>query len=177
MLYSCITRLLRGGKRQVFPAVCVIEKDVKVNIMPVRTLCSIEFQGSCSNNLNLRRSENCIFWNLWPIDFLSMLYSCITRLRRGGKRQVFPAVCVIEKNVKVNIMRFRNLYSIEFQLEELLKHESSCFWKLLLPFFVFERWLYDSNEITCASFFELTKILFMIIERNRMNYFKCCQIS
>jgi hypothetical protein len=40
---------------------CVIEKDVKVNIMLFRTLCSTEFQGSCSRNLNLPRSENCIF--------------------------------------------------------------------------------------------------------------------
>ena len=61
MLYSCITRLVRGGKRQVFPAACVIEKNVKFNIMPFRTLFSIEFEGSCSKNLNLRRPENCIF--------------------------------------------------------------------------------------------------------------------
>ena len=58
---SCITRLVRGGKRQVFPAACVIEKDVKVNIMPFRTLCSIECRGFCSKNLNLSRSVNCIF--------------------------------------------------------------------------------------------------------------------
>jgi hypothetical protein len=39
----------------------VIENDVKVNIMPIRTLSSIEFQGSSSRDLNLRQSENCIF--------------------------------------------------------------------------------------------------------------------
>jgi hypothetical protein len=39
---------------------CVIE-DVKVNIMPFRTLCSIEFQGACSRDLNLGQSKNCIF--------------------------------------------------------------------------------------------------------------------
>jgi hypothetical protein len=40
---------------------CAIEKDVKVNVILFRTLCSIEFQGSCSKNLNLLLSENCIF--------------------------------------------------------------------------------------------------------------------
>jgi hypothetical protein len=40
---------------------CLIEKNVKVNIMLFRTLCSVEFQGSCSKNLNIRRSENYIF--------------------------------------------------------------------------------------------------------------------
>jgi hypothetical protein len=52
---------VRGDKKQVFPAACVIEKDVKVNIMRFRTLCSIEFQGPCSRNLNLPWSENRIF--------------------------------------------------------------------------------------------------------------------
>jgi hypothetical protein len=40
---------------------CIIEKDVKVNIMRFRTLRSIEFQGLCSRNWNLTRSENRIF--------------------------------------------------------------------------------------------------------------------
>ena len=39
----------------------MIEKDVKVNIMPFRTLRSIEFQGLCSRNWNMSRSENYIF--------------------------------------------------------------------------------------------------------------------
>jgi hypothetical protein len=41
---------------------CVIEKDVKVNIIyaAIRTLCSIEFQGPCSRDLNLGQPENCI---------------------------------------------------------------------------------------------------------------------
>jgi hypothetical protein len=47
--------------KAVFPAAVVIEKDVKVNIMLFRTLCSIEFQGRCSRKLNLSRSENSIF--------------------------------------------------------------------------------------------------------------------
>ena len=40
---------------------CIIEKDVKVNIMRFRTLRSIEFQGLCSRNWNLSRSEKYIF--------------------------------------------------------------------------------------------------------------------
>ena len=36
---------------------CVIEKDVKVNIMLFRTLCCIEFQDSCSRILNLGQYE------------------------------------------------------------------------------------------------------------------------
>jgi hypothetical protein len=44
---SCITRQSVDYKKQVFPPACVIEKEVKVNIMRFRTLCSIEFQGSC----------------------------------------------------------------------------------------------------------------------------------
>ena len=54
-------KTVHGHKKQVFPAAFVIEKDVKVNIMPFRTLCSIEFRGSCSKNVNLSRSENFIF--------------------------------------------------------------------------------------------------------------------
>ena len=50
-----------GHKKQVFPPACVIEKDVKVNIMRFRTLCSIEFRGSSSKNSNFSRSKNCIF--------------------------------------------------------------------------------------------------------------------
>ena len=44
-----------------------------------RTRCSIEFQGPCSGNLNLSRSENYIFGiYIRSISFLSMPYSCIT---------------------------------------------------------------------------------------------------
>jgi hypothetical protein len=57
---SCITRQSVDIK-EIFPAACVIEKDVKVNIMPFRTFYSIEFQRPCSKNMNLSRSENCIF--------------------------------------------------------------------------------------------------------------------
>jgi hypothetical protein len=58
---SCITRQCVDNKKQVFSAAFVIEKDVKVNIMPFRTFYSIEFQRPCSKNMNLSRSENCIF--------------------------------------------------------------------------------------------------------------------
>ena len=40
---------------------CIIEKDVKINIMRFRTLRSIEFEGLCSENWKFSRSENCIF--------------------------------------------------------------------------------------------------------------------
>ena len=55
---------------------CIIEKDVKVNIMRFRTLRSIEFQGPCSRNWNLLRSENHIFEIYGPYAF----YQCLTRV-------------------------------------------------------------------------------------------------
>jgi hypothetical protein len=58
---SCITTQSVDYKKQVFPPACVIEKEVKVNITRFRTLCSIEFQGSCSRDVNLGQSQNCIF--------------------------------------------------------------------------------------------------------------------
>jgi hypothetical protein len=61
MPYSYITIDVSGDKKQIFSAECVIEKDVKVNIMQFRTLCSIEFQDHCSRNLNLPRSEYSVF--------------------------------------------------------------------------------------------------------------------
>jgi hypothetical protein len=60
MPYSCIKRqfvkIYKAGYSR-----CIIEKEVKVNIMRFRTLRSIEFKGLCSRNWNLSRSENCIF--------------------------------------------------------------------------------------------------------------------
>ena len=58
MPHSCIIKQFVEVKAGF--SSCVIE-DVKVNIMPFRTLCSIEFQGSFSRDLNLGQSENCIF--------------------------------------------------------------------------------------------------------------------
>jgi hypothetical protein len=82
--------------------------------MLFRTLCSIEFQGPCRRNLDLRQSENCIFGIYVQYTF----WRCLIRASvdvRGDKKQVFSAACVIEKDVKVNIMLFRTLCSIEFQ--------------------------------------------------------------
>ena len=59
---------------------CIIEKDVKVNIMRFRTLRSIEFQGVCSRNWNLSRSENYIFEIYGPLDF----YQCLTRVSKDS---------------------------------------------------------------------------------------------
>ena len=55
---------------------CIIEKDVKVNIMRFRTLRSIEFQGLRSRNWNLPRSENYIFGIYGPYAF----YKYLTRV-------------------------------------------------------------------------------------------------
>ena len=48
---------------------CIIEKDVKVNIMRFRTMRTIEFQGPCSRNWKFSRSENCIFGIYGPLTF------------------------------------------------------------------------------------------------------------
>ena len=59
---------------------CIIEKDVKVNIMRFRTLRSIEFQGLCSRNWALSRSENSIFGINGPLAF----YQCLTRVSKDS---------------------------------------------------------------------------------------------
>jgi hypothetical protein len=82
--------------------------------MLFRTLCSIEFQGSCSRNLNLGQSENCIFGIYCPYAFCRRLIRASLDVLED-KKQVFPAACVIEKDVKFNIMLFRTLCSIEVQ--------------------------------------------------------------
>ena len=60
MSYSCIIRQFMKIYKAGYSR-CINEKDVKVNIMRFRTLRSIEFQGLCSRNWNLSRSENYIF--------------------------------------------------------------------------------------------------------------------
>jgi hypothetical protein len=55
MPYSCISKLSMEVKSMFFQL--SNRKNVKVNIMPFRSLSSIEFQGSCSKNLNIRRSK------------------------------------------------------------------------------------------------------------------------
>ena len=82
--------------------------------MLFRTLCSIEVQGSCSRYLNFGQSEICIFGIYCLYAFCRRLIRASLGVR-GDKKQVFPAACVIEKDVKVNIMLFRTLCSIEFQ--------------------------------------------------------------
>jgi hypothetical protein len=106
--------VVRGYKKQVFPAACVIEKDVKFNIMLFRTLCSIEVQGSCGIKLNLSQSEDCISGIYGQYAFCRCLIGASLDVR-GDKKQVFSAACVIDKDVKVNIMLFRTLCSIEVQ--------------------------------------------------------------
>jgi hypothetical protein len=73
MTYSCIKRqsmkIYKAGYSR-----CIIEKDVKVNIMQFLTLRSIEFQGLCSRNWNISRSENHIFRIYGPLAF----YQCFT---------------------------------------------------------------------------------------------------
>ena len=59
MPHSCIIKQFVEVKAGF--SICLIEKNVKVNIMLFRTLCSIEFQGSCSKNVNVRQFENCNF--------------------------------------------------------------------------------------------------------------------
>ena len=87
---------------------------MKVNIMRFHTLRSIEFQGLCSRKWNISRSENSIFVNLLSIRFLPMTYSCIKRQCMKIYKADYSR-CIIEKDVKVNIMRFRALRSIEFK--------------------------------------------------------------
>ena len=112
MTYMCIKRqsmkIYKAGYSK-----CIIEKDVKVNIMRFRTLRSIEFQGLCSRNWNLSRSGNCNFGIYGPLAF----YQWLTRVSKDSpwRYKAGYSRCKIEKDVKVNIMRFRTLRSIEFQ--------------------------------------------------------------
>ena len=111
MPHSCITRQFVDLKSQFSSS--VIENDVKVNIMPFRTLSSIEFQGSCSRDLNLGQSENYIFGIYDQYSFCRCLTGTSLDLSGTVKSRFFQLSN--RKNVKVNIMRFRVLCSIEFQ--------------------------------------------------------------
>ena len=108
---SCITRQSLDIKTSFSST--VIENDVKVNIMPFRTLSSIEFQGSCSRDLNLGQSENSIIGIYDQYSFCR----CHTRTSLDWSGEVKSRFFQLSnrKNVKVNIMRFRILCSIEFQ--------------------------------------------------------------
>ena len=118
--HSCITRQSLDIKTSFSNS--VIENDVKVDIMPFRTLSSIEFQGSCSRDLNLGQSENCIFGIYDQYPFCRCLTS--TSLDLSGEVKIRFFQLSNRKNVKVNIMRFRILCSIEFQGPLLRKCES-----------------------------------------------------
>jgi lysine/ornithine N-monooxygenase len=114
MTYSCIKRQFMKIYKAGYSR-CINEKDVKVNIMRFRTLRSIEFQSLCSRNWNFSRSENYIFRNLRSTSFLPMTYSCI----KSQFIKIYKACysrCTNEKDVKVNIMPFRTLRSIVFQV-------------------------------------------------------------
>jgi hypothetical protein len=86
---------------------------VKVNIMRLPTLRSIKFQGICSRNWNFSRSENCIFRIYGPLAFCRWL----ARVSKDSpwRSKVVYSRCIIEKDVKVNIMRFRTWCWIDFQ--------------------------------------------------------------
>ena len=118
--HSCITRQSLDIKTSFSNS--VIENYVKVDIMPFRTLSSIEFQGSCSRDLNLGQSENCIFGIYDQYPFCRCLTPTSLYLSGEVKSRFFQLSN--RKNVKVNIMRFRILCSIEFQGPLLRKRES-----------------------------------------------------
>jgi hypothetical protein len=75
MTYPCIKTLSMKIYKAGYSR-CIIEKDVKVNIMRFRTLRSIKFQGLCSRKWNFSRSENYIFGIYGPEAF----YQCLTRV-------------------------------------------------------------------------------------------------
>ena len=104
MTHSCITRQFLALKSNFFQF--CNRKNVKVNIMPFRTLSSIEFQGSCSRDLNLGQSENSIVGIYDQYSFCR----CHTRTSldwSGEVKSRFFQLCN-RKNVKVNIMRFES---------------------------------------------------------------------
>jgi hypothetical protein len=79
MTYSCIKRQFMKIYKAGYSR-CIIEKDVKVNIMRFRTLHSIEFLGLCSRNWNFSRSEYSIFGIHGPQAF----YQWLTRVSKDS---------------------------------------------------------------------------------------------
>jgi hypothetical protein len=112
----CLTRLSKDSpwRYKAGYSGCIIEKEVKVNIMWFRTLRSIEFQGICSRNWNLSRSKNCIL-GIYTVHKLSTNDLLVYQKTVNEDIQSRYSGCIIEKDVTVNIMRFRTLRSIEFQ--------------------------------------------------------------
>ena len=111
MPHYCITRQFVDLKSKFFQL--SNRKNVKVNIMPFRTFSSIEFQGSCSRDLNLSQSENFIYGIYDQYSFCRCL--TLTSLEMSGEVKSIFLQLSNRKNVKVNIMSFRILCSIEFQ--------------------------------------------------------------
>jgi hypothetical protein len=72
---------------------CVIEKDVKANIFPFRTLWFIELQGPLQQKLEFITVWKLYFRNLRSIDFLSMPHCCIKRQLLEIKSKFFR-LCV-----------------------------------------------------------------------------------
>ena len=91
----------------------MIEKDVKANIFLFPTLWFIELQGPFQQKLEFITVWKLYFWNLRSIGFLSMPHCCIKRQYLDIK--VSFSSCVIEKDVKANIILFRTLWFIEIQ--------------------------------------------------------------
>jgi hypothetical protein len=113
MTYLCIKRQFMKIYEAGYSR-CIIEKDVKVNIICGFVPCVLlNFKASASET-GICHGRNLHFWNLRAISFLPMTYSFIKRqfvkIYKAGYSR-----CIIEKDVKVNIMRFRTLRSIEFQ--------------------------------------------------------------
>jgi hypothetical protein len=127
LLVGYVSRLVRWSEKQVFSS-CLVEWNVKVNIMLFRTLCFIEFQGSCSKYLNLGQSKNCVFGIYHQYDFCGCLTGASPDLSVEVKSRFFQLFN--RKNVKVNIMLFRTLCSIEIQGPMLQKLELTTVWKL-----------------------------------------------
>jgi hypothetical protein len=105
--------------------------------MPFRTLFSIQFQGSCSRDLNLVQSQNCMFGIYDQYSFCRCLTQTSLYLSGEVKSRFFQLSN--KKNVRINIMRFRILCSIEFQGPLLQK----------LEFFTVRKFYFWNGLSTC----------------------------
>ena len=94
LFYSCINKQSMKIQSRLFQV--RHRKDVKVNITRFRTLRSIEFQGLCSRNLDLLRSENCIF----TIYGTYGLSQCLSRVSKDSpwRYKAVYSRCIIEKD-------------------------------------------------------------------------------
>ena len=161
MPHSCITRQSLDIKTSFSSS--VIENDVKVNIMPFRTLSSIEFQGSCSRDLNLCQSENSIFGIYDQYSFCRCLTRTSLDLTGEVKSRFFQLSN--RKNVKVNIMRFRILCSIEFQGPLSQKLQFIKVWKLYFWNLRSMRFLSMPHSCITRQFVDLKSKFFQFCNR------------